>query len=118
MQLVIVSIGKPEVGKQVCDHLNIKDGGSFIYADPENALYDDLDLNRGIQTFIAAETAFTFKDRIFDSKKTGLTDLFQVLSKWKDAVYVPPKAEQAFNQGGTFIFNDGQKTATNDLCTL
>jgi len=33
-----------------------------------------------------------------------LGDLFRVLEKWKDAVYLPPKQEQAFQQGGTFVF--------------
>lgn len=111
IQLVIVSIGKPEVGKQVCQHLglNYEDAKSYIFCDPENALYDDLYLNRGIQTFIAPDTAFSFRDRIFNQQKTGLNDLFSVLSNWKDAIYIPPKAEQAFNQGGAFLF-DGPNT--------
>lgn len=33
-----------------------------------------------------------------------MKDLLDVLGKWKDAVYLPPKQEQAFQQGGAFIF--------------
>ena len=36
-------------------------------------------------------------------------ELSEVLSKWKDAFYIPPKQDQAFNQGGAFIFN-GDRT--------
>jgi hypothetical protein len=38
-----------------------------------------------------------------------MKELFQVLSKWNKAAYLPPKQSQAFNQGGTFIF-DGSNT--------
>jgi len=38
-----------------------------------------------------------------------MDDLMEVLSKWNKAFYIPPKQEQAFNQGGTFVF-DGPKT--------
>lgn len=33
----------------------------------------------------------------------------EVLGKWNNAVYVPPKLEQGFNQGGSFVF-DGDRT--------
>ena len=33
-----------------------------------------------------------------------MKDLLDVLGKWKDAVFIPPKQEQAFQQGGAFIF--------------
>mmetsp|Transcript_18360 Transcript_18360/g.33137 ORF Transcript_18360/g.33137 Transcript_18360/m.33137 type:complete len:99 (-) Transcript_18360:373-669(-) len=65
---------------------------------------------------VNAATAFRFRDRIFGSlfgsggrgEKKGYEEfrqLFEVLGKWKDAVYVPPKLEQSTNHGGTFIFN-------------
>lgn len=108
VKLAIVSIGKAEVGRDLCVHLGVEDGEEFVFADPENALYDNLDLNRGIQeTFFNPATPFAFKDRLFrgDSSK----ELFEVLGKWKDASYAPPKLEQAFNQGGAFVF-DGPRT--------
>mmetsp|Transcript_21258 Transcript_21258/g.31927 ORF Transcript_21258/g.31927 Transcript_21258/m.31927 type:complete len:125 (+) Transcript_21258:699-1073(+) len=88
-------------------HLNIDDGAEWIFVDPDNTLYDALQLNFGIaSTFGSIETPLTFRDRIFgtNGRKDGMNDLFDVLGKWKDAIYLPPKQEQAFQQGGTFIF--------------
>jgi len=69
-------------------------------------LYSALHLNSGIDTFITPETAFTFRDRIFgfNNRKDGMGDLIKVLGQWKEAIYVPPRPEQAFQQGGVFIF--------------
>lgn len=50
-------------------------------SDPENTLYDDLDLRRGVQeTFFSPSTPFAFLDRF--TKKDGMKDLFEVLGKW------------------------------------
>jgi hypothetical protein len=51
-----------------------------LSSDPENALYDDLDLNSGISTLMKPATAFSFRDRLF--KPDGLKDLGVVLKKW------------------------------------
>ncbi|KAL7525252.1 hypothetical protein ACHAWF_001274 [Thalassiosira exigua] len=102
----VVSIGTPETGTKLMEHLGIDDGGEWIYADPENEAYDNLKLNRGWDTMARPATAFAFKDRIFGDGQP-LDQLFEVLGKWKDAVYVPPKIEQSTNHGGTFVF-DGE----------
>ena len=34
-----------------------------------------------------------------NNRKDGMSGLFSVLSNWKDAVYIPPKTTQAFQQG-------------------
>ncbi len=67
MHLSLISIGKPEVGLALCEHLGVKDGMDWIYADPNNRLYDALMTNRGWNTMIRPATALRFKDRIFDS---------------------------------------------------
>ncbi|KAL9189424.1 hypothetical protein ACHAXT_009099 [Thalassiosira profunda] len=103
VQFALISIGKPEIGVELCAHLGVE-GESWIYADPENDAYDRLQLNRGWSTMARPATAFRFKDRIFGGK-ASLDQLFEVLGKWKDAVYIPPKLEQSTNHGGTFIFN-------------
>mmetsp|Transcript_31870 Transcript_31870/g.52551 ORF Transcript_31870/g.52551 Transcript_31870/m.52551 type:complete len:139 (+) Transcript_31870:534-950(+) len=104
----MVSIGKPEVGKDLVAHLELQGGDQFMFVDPDNSLYDQLDLNRGVvETFFSPSTPLAFLDRM--TRKDGMKDLMEVLSKWNKAVYLPPKQEQAFNQGGTFIFN-GPKT--------
>jgi len=102
-----VSIGKPEIGRELCTHLGIEDGEEWIFADPENETYDKLALNRGWNTMIRPETAFRFRDRIFGSSGS-LDQLFEVLGKWKDAVYIPPKIEQSTNHGGAFLFKGGE----------
>lgn len=107
IDLMLVSIGKPDVGKKLLKHLELDQGEDWIFVDPENKLYDALQLNRGVETtFFSIETPYAFRDRLFgtNGRKDGMTDLLKVLGKWKDAVYIPPKSEQAFQQGGAFIF--------------
>lgn len=113
IDLVLVSIGKPEVGMTLMQHLNIANGDEWMFVDPENALYDALELNSGIETTLfSIETPFAFRDRFFgtNGRKDGMNDLLDVLGKWKDAVYIPPKQSQALQQGGVFIFQ-GEDTA-------
>ncbi len=89
----------------MAQHLNINDALEWIFVDPENKSYDALQLNSGIETtFLSIETPFAFRDRIFgmNGRKDGMKDLLDILGKWK--VYLPPKQEQAFQQGGAFIF--------------
>lgn len=107
MKLVIVSIGVPEKGKALCEHLAVADGENFVFVDPSNALYEDLDLNKSVaRTFFNPATPLAFKDRLFREGSMFSSELTEVLSKWKDAFYVPPKQDQAFNQGGAFIFDE------------
>mmetsp|Transcript_21906 Transcript_21906/g.60914 ORF Transcript_21906/g.60914 Transcript_21906/m.60914 type:complete len:101 (+) Transcript_21906:476-778(+) len=92
----MVSIGKPEVGQKLIEHLEL--GARFnniLFVDPENALYDALDLNRGVQrTLFNPATPFAFLDRF--TSRNGTKQLGTVLSKWSRAVFIPPKQEQAF----------------------
>jgi len=108
IRLVMVSVGTPDKCQILIDHLEFKGGEEYLFVDPENKLYDSLVLNRGIkETFFSIETAFAFLDRFTTSG--GMKDLTEVLSKWNKAFFIPPKQEQAFLQGGTFVF-DGQDT--------
>jgi len=102
----MVSIGKPEVGKQLIEHLSIKNGEDFIFADPENIVYNDLYLNKGLQaTFFNPATPLALGNRLLNS---NTKELIEVLKKWTDAFFIPPKREQALIQGGTFIFDDNK----------
>lgn len=82
VKLVMVSIGKPEIGRELIEHLEFKGGENYLHVgmynfcfdvliltscspthlptrsyffpfptcqDPKNALYDSLDLNRGVK---------------------------------------------------------------------
>lgn len=108
MKLVMVSIGKPEVGKKLVEHLAIPKLADFLFVDPENVLYDTLSLNKGVkETFFTPSTPVSFLNRF--TQPGGSKELFEVLSKWNKAIYIPPKQDQAFNQGGTFLF-DGEES--------
>eukprot|EP00529_Nitzschia_sp_RCC80_P034744 CAMPEP_0113448388 /NCGR_PEP_ID=MMETSP0014_2-20120614/4740_1 /TAXON_ID=2857 /ORGANISM="Nitzschia sp." /LENGTH=123 /DNA_ID=CAMNT_0000339597 /DNA_START=1649 /DNA_END=2020 /DNA_ORIENTATION=+ /assembly_acc=CAM_ASM_000159 len=75
-----------------------------LFVDPTASLYKDLEMNKGVkETFFSPSTPFAFLDRLKD--KDGMKELLEVLSKWNKAIYIPPKQDQAFNQGGTFVFN-------------
>lgn len=81
VNLVMVSIGKPEIGKRLVYHLEIPNGEQYLFVDPENALYDSLELNRGVkETFFSIETPFAFLERF--TKPDGMKQLGEVLSKW------------------------------------
>jgi AhpC/TSA antioxidant enzyme len=133
---IMVSIGVPEKASLLIDHLELSRYGTDtkLFVDPDNAVYDALDLNRGIQrTFFSPSTPFAFLDRL--TEPGGLQELGGVLAKWNKGVlytmvpfslvnclatvsqcrvipiafYIPPKNTQTLLQGGTFVF-DGPKT--------
>ena len=107
IRLVMVSIGKPEVGQNLVEHLELPNGENYLFVDPTNALYDALDLNRGVgRTFANINTPLAFLDRF--TKPDGMKDLLDVLGKWSKAIYIPPERDQAFLQGGTFVFSGEQ----------
>eukprot|EP00538_Stauroneis_constricta_P013863 CAMPEP_0119554112 /NCGR_PEP_ID=MMETSP1352-20130426/6686_1 /TAXON_ID=265584 /ORGANISM="Stauroneis constricta, Strain CCMP1120" /LENGTH=147 /DNA_ID=CAMNT_0007600639 /DNA_START=394 /DNA_END=836 /DNA_ORIENTATION=- len=112
IRLVLISIGLPEKAKSLIDHLEINDndfGINHLFVDPENKIYDDLQLNRGVkETFFSETTPLAFVDRFF-KKKDGMKELLEVLGKWNKAFYIPPKLDQSLLQGGTFVF-DGEQT--------
>jgi hypothetical protein len=108
VELVMVSIGTPKNGKKLVEHLAVPNLEDYFFVDPENTLYDSLKLNKGVKdTFFSTGTAFSFLRRF--TKQDGMTELNEVLSKWNEAFFIPPRQDQAFNQGGTFIF-DGDQT--------
>jgi hypothetical protein len=108
VNLAMLSVGTPEKCQKLIDHLEFKGGEQYLFVDPENKLYDTLLLNRGLkETFFSIETPLAFLDRF--TEPGGTNDLLQVLSKWNKAFIIPPKQEQAFLQGGTFVF-DGPET--------
>ena len=78
----------------------------FLYVDPHNEVYDALDLNRGVgTTFFSPAIPWTFGNRLLNGEPMFSTELMNVLGKWKGAVYIPPKQEQAFFQGGAFVIS-------------
>lgn len=102
----MISIGKPEIGAKLCDHLGIKGGEELIFVDPENQLYDDLDLNRGVvRTLFNPATPESILERM---KNNDAALLGEVLGKWSKAFFIPPKMDQGYIQGGSFVFDCDQ----------
>jgi len=87
--------------------VNENDDGEFLYVDPTNEVYDALDLNRGVETtFFSPAIPWTFGNRVLKGEPMFSEELLGVLGKWKNAIYVPPKQDQAFFQGGAFVFDE------------
>mmetsp|Transcript_29055 Transcript_29055/g.83402 ORF Transcript_29055/g.83402 Transcript_29055/m.83402 type:complete len:147 (+) Transcript_29055:454-894(+) len=103
IQLVLVSIGTPDKGQKLVEHLEFTNGEKYLFVDPENNLYNSLLLNKGVkETFFSIETPFAFLKRF--TQPDGMKELGEVLKKWNRAFFIPPKQDQAFIQGGTFVF--------------
>ena len=104
IDLVLVSIGLPEKARQLMQHLDcIPNPQDIFFVDPDNASYDLLDLNRGVQrTFFNIQTPYAFLRRL--QQPNGMQDLLRVLQRWSQAVYIPPRQAQALLQGGTMVF--------------
>ena len=96
-----MGIGTSEKAKLVADHVGYS--SDKLFADPDNVLYDALQLNSGLQrTFFNPATPYAILDRLTSN---GIGDLNDVLGRWGDAFIIPPKQKQAFNQGGLFVFD-------------
>jgi hypothetical protein len=90
----MVSIGLPEKAQALIQHLELEKYGThtMLYVDDvDNTIYDTLQLNRGLQrTFFHIATPYSFVQRIktttttSPSETTGMMNLVNVLTKWKD----------------------------------
>ena len=77
----------------------------FLYADPENKVYDALELVKSnpMQLMFDPRTPLSLAKRV----ATGNSgDLQTSLRTWKP--WIPPKMDQGLQQGGAFVF-DGYK---------
>ena len=84
--LVMVSIGTPANGNKLADHLAIPNLRDFLYLDPENALYDSLNLNKGLKsTIFSPATSFAFLRRF--TTRGAMTELNEVLPKWSKGTF-------------------------------
>jgi hypothetical protein len=106
IKLIVIGIGKPSVGKELITHLQIPNGDQFVFADPENILYDRLDLNRGVpSTFFSIATPLALGDRFL---KGDTKDLGEVLEKWKNGMdillYLIPPFSFCVNNIQQFYF--------------
>lgn len=99
IQLYLVGMGPPERGLEFSDLTKFP--ASQLIADPENVTYDRLQLKKSgpFWTFFDPRTPITLVKRAFNG---GLGSTFHALSNWRP--WIPKKQGQAFQQGGTFLF--------------
>jgi len=98
VKLVAIGIGTPSRGAEFCAHTGFPP--EVLFSDPENTAYSALKMNKGVaQTFFRPETPLALAQRFLDGRAKDLTD---TLANWK--VWIPPKLNQAYLQGGMFVF--------------
>lgn len=98
--LYMVTIGKPERGLEFADLTGFP--ANLLLADPKNSLYDVVEFKNGIQeTFFDVRTPMSIFSRAL--KRDHGFDLLEATLKWKP--WLPPKSNQAFQQGGVLFLN-------------
>lgn len=99
----MVSIGTHERSKEFVGVTGFPPDA--LFADPNSDTYKALGLVKSVQnTFFKWDTPVAIKKRL-DEGRMG--DLQDVLSRW--IPWLPPKQDQAFQQGGMFVF-EGERT--------
>lgn len=99
------SIGTKERGLEFCDRTGFS--ADRLLADPTSSMYRCLGMKKSIRaTFFSKETPYAIWE---DIKSGKIEDLKQVMNKWtKQELWIPPKQDQAFQQGGVVVF-EGDK---------
>lgn len=98
IKLFLVSIGTLERSKEFVKATGFP--AENLFCDPDNISYDALSLKAGVgATFFSFETPLAIKKRM-DEGRDG--DLKEIMPRWTP--WIPPKTEQAFQQGGIFVF--------------
>jgi hypothetical protein len=102
--MAFVGIGTYERSLEFCEL--VKFPKEYLYADPENKVYDALQLVKSspLSLFTDARTPLALANRI---KENRTKDLEDALKTWK--AWIPPKLDQGLQQGGCVVF-DGYKT--------
>lgn len=77
-KVFLVSIGTTETGKKFADKTKFPE--ELLFADPENAAYDALNLRKGfLVTYISPMTPIAIATRAI---RSGLEDLGEVMKDW------------------------------------
>lgn len=97
-KLVILSIGKPESGKEFCERVPVPE--DLLYLDLERNVYRSLEMYEGLsRTFFNAATPMAIM-------RNGMEEFKKAVENY--TMFVPPKPDDAFQQGGLLII-DGDK---------
>lgn len=79
----------------------------YLYSDPENKLYDALELVRSTPAtlFTDVRTPLAIAKRFTDGKQEFLG---AALRNWRTAMWIPPRLDQGLQQGGSLVFKGKQ----------
>jgi len=95
--LAFVSIGRDERAREFAQLTGMP--AECIFADPDSASYAALGLYQSVaRTFFNPATPLAFQKRLAEGKTDDIVNI--VTKTWKP--WVPPRSNQAFQQGGTF----------------
>lgn len=104
IKLILVSIGTFERSQIFAQKTGFPSSNLFV--DPESVTYEALGCYKSIAaTFLNPLTPINLAQRVLTGR---MGDLQDVLKDWDP--WTPPKADQALQQGGLFIFEGEQCT--------
>lgn len=102
VKLFFVSIGSAERGREFAALTGFPE--ERLLADPDSQTYRAMGWHKSVsKTFFSIETPLSLLKR---QQESGLKVLKEVLSNWKP--WIPPKSDQAYQQGGTLQFHGDQ----------
>jgi hypothetical protein len=102
LKLIAIGIGTAERAQEFSDH--VKFPADLLFADPENIVYERLELVKGLQdTFFNPSTPLAIAKRLQENR---VGDLAAALGQWKP--WIPPKLDQGLQQGGAFVFQGNE----------
>ncbi|EIE25407.1 hypothetical protein COCSUDRAFT_61626 [Coccomyxa subellipsoidea C-169] len=100
VDLVALSVGVPEKGKLFCERVPFPE--ELLFLDPDRLAYSELALYEGIgRTFFSRATPAALSGLNFDKFKEAVKGYTFDMTK-------PPKNDDAFQQGGLFIFDGAE----------
>lgn len=99
--MYFVSIGSAARGVEFCERNMFPE--SRMLADPESQLYVALGLKKDlVATFFDRATPVSIWAMVKDGRIEDLKEVMRVWTKYP--LWIPPKQDQAFQQGGVFVF--------------
>lgn len=105
VKLVCVGIGTHERAIEFCRHTKFPP--EYLFSDELNKVYDVLELVKSTPAtlFTDVQTPLALAKRVREGKMEYLTS---ALSKWRTAMWIPPRLEQGLQQGGAFVFRGAE----------
>jgi hypothetical protein len=102
VKMYLVSIGTPERGLEFCKQTGFSP--DRLLADPDAAMYPCFGFVKSVQaTFFSKETPYAIWRDIQSGRIQDLKDVMKAWTAMK-TLWIPPKQDQAFNQGGVVVF--------------